>query len=141
MNSAPYTITPKSLTVGGREIVITRCAPVEALDLELSLAKVVGGGIAAAIGASSDDLVAAVGQMARQLSLAELTRLMNLVFQYVQIDGQKVLDINSSFCDRPRDIWEVFAACVEHNLGPLGDWLKEKYRALKSTRGSKASSP
>lgn len=141
MNSAPYTITPKTLTVGGREITITRCTATEALDLELSIARVIGGGIAAVLGSSSDDLAAAVGQMARQLTLTELKRLMNMVFQYVYVDNAKIVDIDSAFCDRPRDIWEVFAACVEHNLGPLGDWLKELAQKRKQTTGSKVSSP
>jgi hypothetical protein len=137
---APYTMTPKQLTVGGRAVVILRCSAVEALDLELSMAKVLGGGIAAAMG-SPDDAAAAVGTIAKQLTHAELLRLMNMVFQYVSVDGEKIIDINSTFADRPRDIWEVFAAAVEHNLGPLGDWLREKFQSLKQTRGSKVSSP
>lgn len=138
---APYTpMQSKTLTVGGRSIFITRCSATEALDLELSLAKTVGGGIAAALG-STDDAVAAVGAIAKQLTLEELKRLMNMVFNYVMIDNQKIIDINSSFADRPRDIWEVFIACIEHNLGPLGDWLREKFQSLNKIRGSKASSP
>lgn len=133
-------MTPRTLTVGGRSVYITRCSAIEALDLELSLAKTVGGGIAAAM-SSTDDAVAAVGAIAKQLSLAELQRLMNIVFAYVMIDNQKIIDINSAFADRPRDIWEVFVACIEHNLGPLGVWLQEKFQNLKQTQGSKASNP
>lgn len=133
-------ISNKTLTVGGRQVFIARCSAVEALDLELSLAKVVGGGVAAALG-SVDDAAAAVGTIAKQLTLAELTRLMNMVFNYVMIDNQKIIDLNSAFADRPRDIWEVFVACVEHNLGPLGGWLREKFQRLNQTLGSKGSSP
>ena len=129
-------ISNKTLTVGGRQIFIGRCSAIEALDLELSLAKTVGGGIAAMSG-SVDDAVAAVGTIAKQLTLAELQRLMNMVFGYVMIDNQKIIDINSAFADRPRDIWEVFIACIEHNLGPLGAWLREKFQQLNQTRGSK----
>jgi hypothetical protein len=136
----PYTFSANTLTIGGRTVVITRCAATEALDLELSLTKVVGGGIGSVLD-SPDGIMAALGGVARQLTHAELLRLMNLVFQYVTVDGQPVKDINSTFADRPRDIWEVFLEAVKHNLGPLGDWLKEKYQSLKKTHGSLVSSP
>lgn len=129
-------ISNKTLTVGGRQVFITRCSAIEALNLELTLARTVGGGIAMAT-ESADGAVAAVGAIAKQLSLEELTRLMNMVFQYVMIDNQKIIDINSAFADRPRDVWEVFVACIEHNLGPLGAWLREKFQQLNQTRGSK----
>lgn len=138
--NAPFTFTPKTLTVGGRTVVITRCSATDALDLELSLTKAVGGGIGEAM-SSPDGAAAAIGAVAKQLTHAELLRLMNLVFKHVIIDGAPVTNIDSAFCDRPRDVWEVFFEAVKHNLGPLGDWLLEKFQKSKKTPDSPASTP
>jgi hypothetical protein len=140
MSQTPYTFTPDQIMVGGRSVVIVRCSATEALDLELSLTKVVGGGIGLALD-SQDATVAAIGGVAQKLSHAELLRLMNMLFKYVTIDGQKIVNIDSAFCDRPRDIWEVFIESVKHNLGPLGEWLREKFQSLKKTPASPESTP
>jgi hypothetical protein len=115
---------------------------VEALDLELSLAKVAGSADTTAFNAVvGGDLKAAlalgvldmVGGIAKNLSLRELTRLMDMLFQYVTINGQKVVDLNEAFSNRPRDVWEVFVAAVKHNLGPLGEWLRERSASRKNS--------
>jgi hypothetical protein len=124
-----------TLSVGGRTITILRCAATEALDLELSLARVLGsadstaaqaavsGDIRSAIALGLLDMVAGV---ARNLTLAELTRLMEMLFKYIMIDGKSFRNINEDFADRPGDIWKVFVGAVVHNLGPLGDVLPKK---------------
>ena len=143
-----FSLTPKTTTIGGRSIVITRCAATEALDLQLALARLLGGAdtVAAAAAGSGNfgsalemGLLGMVSGIASKLSHAELLRLMNIVFKYVQIDGQPVGDINSTFANRPRDIWEVFVAAVAHNLGPLADWLRERFQSQNQTTASPGS--
>lgn len=142
-------MTPKTITVGGRQITILRCAATEALDLELSIARVLGSAdISAAKAAMGGDLKSAItmGLMemisgaARNLTLSELTRLMGMLFKYVTIDGAAFRDINEAFADRPGDIWAVFAAAVGHNLGPLGDVLP-KGKPTSQTQTIPSSNP
>jgi hypothetical protein len=124
-----------TISVGGRTIMILRCAATEALDLELSIARVLGSSdVAAAQAAMGGDfkssvafgLIEMVSGAAKNLTLAELTRLMELLFKYIMIDGKSFRDINEDFADRPGDVWRVFIAAVKHNLGPLGDVLPKK---------------
>jgi len=125
-------MTGSTITVGGRAITILRCAATEALDLELSLAKVAGsadmGAAQAAMGgnlqlAIASGLLDMVGGVAKNLSHTELLRMMGMLFKYITIDGKSFRDINEDFADRPADIWQVFAGCVRHNLGPLASLL------------------
>ena len=89
--------------IGGRTFEIHRCAATQGLDLQLSLLKVVGKvEIAPLIAAAKGDIGAAlaggiteiVANIAKNLTLAELTRLMNLVFtDYMHIDGKRFDDL------------------------------------------------
>jgi hypothetical protein len=129
-------ISKTEISIGGRTIEIHRCAATEALDLELSIARVAGNVDISAITAAGagklaeavalGGLVDVVGGIAKNLTHAELMRLMNMQFQYVRIDGKPFRDINEDFSDRPKDIWEVFIAAIKHNLGPLGEGLLQK---------------
>jgi hypothetical protein len=137
-------ISSTTTTIGGRTVQIFRCTAVEALDLELSILRAVGKvDVASLTQASTGDLHGALtaglldmfGGMAKNLSHAELLRLMNMLFQYVTIDGQKFRDINESFADRPRDVWQVFVEAIKHNLGPLvGGLLTGSNPANPSTK-------
>ena len=124
-------ISRTTKTIGGRTVEICRCAATEALDLELSIAKVAGSADIVAMltskGSADEmaDIIRVVGGVAKSLTHAELLRLMNMLFQYVSFDGKVFRDINEDFSDRPRDIWEVFIEAIMHNLGPLGEGLRK----------------
>ena len=130
--------------IGGRTLEIHRCAATQGLDLQLSLLKVVGKvEIAPLIAAAKGDIGAAlaggitevVANIAKNLTLTELTRLMNLVFtDYVHIDGKRFDDLNADFADRPLDMWLAFIAACEHNLGPLVDELRKNSSAKEATK-------
>lgn len=131
--------------IGGRTLEIHRCTAVEGLDLQLSLLKVVGkldiaplvaaaaGDVGAALALGISDLVANV---AKGLTVAELTRLMDMVFKYMSIDGVQFRDINENFADRPLDVWQAFIAAVEHNLGPLVEELRRGYQSKAKTKAA-----
>jgi hypothetical protein len=134
--------------IGGRTVRINRCAAVQALDLELSIAKVAGSvDISSAMSASKGQLDAAiaiglaemVAGIAQKLTLAELERLMNMLFAYVTIDGKPFRDLNEDFAERPWDVWETFAAAIEYNLGPLGEGLARRFASKKKTVQSSSS--
>lgn len=129
----------KQVAIGGRTFSIARCSAIEALDLELSLAKAGGSWIAgldvrelAGLFGSAGDagrvalgvqLAQGLGEVAQKLTHAELVRLMSLVFGHCSCDGTTITDINSTFADRPRDIWLAFLEALKVNLGPLGEGL------------------
>ena len=134
-------------TIGGRAYLFSRCSAIEALDLELSLAKVGAEGIATMdmqslftlIGDAEQlqarfglEVAGVLAMVAQKLTHAELTRLMGIVFQYVDIDGKTIggekSDINKAFADRPRDIWEAFIESLKVNLGPLGEGIRAKLK-------------
>jgi hypothetical protein len=132
--------------INGRTYSFDRCAAIEALDLELSLAKVGASEFAnvdvaafASLAGQDDALRAALGlqlaeslgRIAKNLTHAELVRLMTLVFQYVSCDGVTITNLNVTFADRPRDIWMVFVEALKVNLGPLGEGLLTKSPAQK----------
>ena len=135
-------ISKTEKTIGGRTIEIHRCATTENIDLQLSIAKVAGNiDIAAALSAAKGELdraiVIGIGEMlagvAQKLTKTELLRLMNMLFKYVHIDGKPFRDIDEDFSDRPWDLWEVFHAALEHNLGPLVDGLRRRFPATAKT--------
>ena len=121
--------------IGGRTFEFFRCTAVEGIDLQLSLLKVVGkvdttplfaiakGDVGAALALGLSEVVANV---AKNLTTAELQRLMEMVLKYASIDGRSFKDLNEAFADRPLDLWLAFIAAVEHNLGPLFDELRRK---------------
>jgi hypothetical protein len=134
-------------TIGGRAYTFSRCSTVEALDLELSLAKVGAESVAtmdlqALFSLLGDDgklqaqfgleIAGVLAGIAQKLTHAELTRLMGIVFQYVDIDGKTIggekSDLNKAFADRPRDIWQAFLEALSVNLGPLGEGLVAKLK-------------
>jgi hypothetical protein len=129
-------ISKTTKLIGGRTIELHRCAVTEGLDLQLSLLKSVGKvDLAPLMAAAAGDagkaialgLNEAVANVARNLSVAELTRLMEMVFKYITIDGHPFHDINADFSDRPLDVWQAFIAAAEHNLGPLVGELRRKF--------------
>ena len=129
--------------IGGRTYEILRCSATQALDLQLSLLKVAGKlDISPLLAAAKGDVGSAlalgitevVANVAKNLTLSELTRLMNLVFtDYLQIDGKRFQHLDSDFSERPLDIWQAFIAAVEHNLGPLVDEFRRKSSSAQAT--------
>lgn len=135
--------------IGGRSFAFRRCSATTALDIELSLAKVGASELgnfdwAALSGlAGNDDAIklaigtqigGIVGGIAQKLSLAELKRLMVLVFNHVDCDGKTIADdIDQVFADRPGDIWTAFIEGLKVNLGPLGDVLQVASKGGSST--------
>jgi hypothetical protein len=131
-------ISKTTKSIGGRTIEFHRCATTEGLELQLALIKTIGKvDISSLLAAAAGDagkaialvLSDAVANIAKNLSIAELTRLMELVFKYITIDGHPFHDINADFSDRPLDVWQAFIAAVEHNLGPLVAELRQKFTA------------
>lgn len=135
--------------IGGRTFLFRRCSATNALDLQLSLAKVgasellnmdmsalsglTGEAVTFAIGAQIGGLL---GAAAQKLSLSELTRLMKLVFNHVDCDGKTIGDsIDEVFADRPADTWLVFVEALKVNLGPLFDALRRSLTGASSAKG------
>lgn len=122
--------------IGGRTYSFRRCSATNALDLELSLAKVgaselvnfdwsalkgLAGDQNAMMLAIGTQIGALIGGIAQKLSLGELKRIMTIVFQHTDCGGMTIGDrIDEVFADRPADIWQAFMAALDHNLRPFG---------------------
>jgi hypothetical protein len=125
--------------IGGRSYSFRRCSATNALDLELSLAKVGASELVnfdwSALGGLAGDELAMkmvmatqiggmIGGIAQKLTLVELKRLMVLVFNHTDCDGRTIGErIDETFADRPADIWQVFIGALIHNLRPFGSVL------------------
>lgn len=136
--------------IGDRTYSFARVSAVNALDLELSLAKVINtGDLLGSLDLSvlevfkkdpksrtAEDTVKLAGlgvqmatmftEIAQRLTHQELVRLMKMVFDVVSCDGVTIENINKTFENRPRDIWLVFIEGLKVNLGPLGEGLLQK---------------
>lgn len=138
--------------IGGRSYSFRRCSATNALDLELSLAKVgaselvnfdwdvfkgLAGDQAALSMAIGAQIGGVIGGIAQKLSLAELKRLMVLVFNHTDCEGRTIADkIDETFADRPADIWQVFIAALDHNLRPFGRVLLKNSPDASSAKAS-----
>jgi hypothetical protein len=138
--------------IGGRTFSIRRCSATNALDLELSLAKVgaselvnfdwdvlkgLGGDNTATMLAVGTQIGGLIGGIAQKLSLTELKRLMTIVFNHTDCDGRTIGDkIDETFADRPADIWQAFIAALDHNLRPFGRALLKSSPDASSARAS-----
>lgn len=133
-------------TIGDRVFSIGRMPPREALKLQVFLAQTMSeelGLLAKLRGAPTADQVdaacKALNSVAQKLDDGEkLLKMMDTAFEYVACNGKKVV-LDSTFATTPGDMWKLFFACVEVNLG---DFLAEIRSLLpqEETDGSQESS-
>lgn len=120
--------------IGGRTYSLGTLPAVEAVIVEVAIAKVIGESLFKAMmtaksdagdSASEDEpkpkavdmeaMGSAISVALAKMDSAELIKTMTTVFAYVTCDGKRI-EINSSFTGRPRELWQVFIAALRFNF-------------------------
>lgn len=111
--------------INGRTFAFGVIPPVEAIRVEVAIARVIGEPLFKAFmdskkpGEATQDAeaagAAAIGMLASKMNADELIATMQTVFNYVNVDGKRV-DINATFAGRNKEVWQVFIAALRFNF-------------------------
>lgn len=110
------------IEIGGRQISIGTLGIIDALRVEVAIAKVIGEPLFAALttvkdGAEKMGVTAlAIGQLASKMDADDLIKTMETVFKCVSIDGKRINSMEESFNGRNKEIWQVFIAALKANF-------------------------
>jgi len=110
------------IDIGGRQISIGTLGIIDALRVEVAIAKVIGEPLFAALttvkdGAEKMGITAlAIGQLASKMDADDLIKTMETVFKCVSIDGKRINSMEESFNGRNKEIWQVFIAALKANF-------------------------
>lgn len=121
----------KELVIGDRTYAFGMLPAVEAVRVEIAIAKVIGEPLfqslvtadkkdgvvnAEAIGAS------AIGMLTARMNAEELLQTMETVFNHTSVNGTRV-EMNSTFTGRNVELWKVFIAGLRYNFQDFFDAL------------------
>lgn len=119
------------LTIKDRTFSFGIIPPVEAVRVEVAVAKVIGEPLFKAFmdakktGSTAQDAeqagAAAIGMLLSKMDADELLATMETVFKYVSCDGKRV-EMNSTFVGRNKELWQVFVQALRFNFS---DFLPE----------------
>ena len=111
--------------IGERTYSFGTIPPVEAVRVEVSVARVIGEPLFKAFmdakktGSTEKDAeqagATAIGLLLSKMDADELLATMETVFKYVTCDGKRV-DINATFTGRNKELWQVFIAALRFNF-------------------------
>ena len=113
------------LQINDRTYTFGTVPPVEAIRVEVAIARVIGEPLFKAFtdgnvkdqAAANEAAAAAIGLLASKMDADELLATMGTVFKYVGIAGQKTtVDINADFMGRNRELWQVLIAALKFNF-------------------------
>lgn len=121
----------KQKVIDGRTFSFGFIPPEEAIDVHVTVAKVIGEPLFKAFmdhkttGSTEEDSekagTAAIALMLSKMNAADLKAAMTKVFQYTSCDGNRV-EINSTFVGKPGTMYKVFVAGLAYNFS---DFLPE----------------
>lgn len=135
-----------------RTYVIRQLPAVEAVKVEVFLAKTVGEAFLSAVATGDTDksFAAAVGILAQKLDEAQLIDVMSRVFCYVGIKGKNLriceqgdggAGLNEHFAGMNRELWQVFLKALAHNFADFFGGSLSLSGLLKKATGSNGSNP
>ena len=111
--------------IGERTYSFGTIPPVEAVRVEVSVARVIGEPLFKAFmdakktGSTEKDAeqagATAIGLLLSKMDADELLATMETVFKYVTCDGKRV-EINATFAGRNKELWLVFIAALRFNF-------------------------
>lgn len=116
--------TSKNYEAGGRTFSIGTLPAIEAIKVEVAVARVIGEPLFKAFVASKDSKdelddatagAAAIGVLLSKMDSTELLNTMSIVFGCVTCDGQRI-ELNSTFTGRNKELWQVFIAALQFNF-------------------------
>jgi hypothetical protein len=111
--------------IGERSYSFGTLPPVEAVRVEVAVARVIGEPLFKAFmdakktGSTEKDAeqagATAIGLLLSKMDADELLATMETVFKYVTCDGKRV-EINATFSGRNKELWLVFIAALRFNF-------------------------
>ena len=111
--------------IGERTYSFGTIPPVEAVRVEVSVARVIGEPLFKAFmdakktGSTEKDAeqagATAIGLLLSKMDADELLATMETVFKYVTCDGKRV-EVNATFAGRNKELWQVFIAALRFNF-------------------------
>lgn len=111
--------------IGDRNYSFGTIPPVEAVRVEVAVARVIGEPLFKAFmdakktGSTEQDAeqagATAIGLLLSKMDADELLATMETVFKYVSCDGKRV-EINATFTGRNKELWQVFIAALRFNF-------------------------
>lgn len=116
--------------IRGRDYSFGVIPPIEAIEVEVAVARVIGEPVFKALMEIDKDksgdkedkkkkfnatAAMAIGMMTSRMEAKDLIRTMETVFTYVSCDGARI-SINSTFVGRNKELWEVFFEALKHNF-------------------------
>lgn len=111
--------------IGERNYSFGTIPPVEAVRVEVAVARVIGEPLFKAFmdakktGSTEKDAeqagATAIGLLLSKMDADELLATMETVLKYVSCDGKRV-EINATFAGRNKELWQVFIASLRFNF-------------------------
>lgn len=109
--------------IGGRTFTFGIIPAVEAIRVEVAIARVIGEPLFKAFmdgqaGGGQDAEAAgaaAVGLLCSKMDADQLIATMTTVFNYVTCDGKRV-EMNATFNGRNKEVWQAFIAALRFNF-------------------------
>lgn len=141
----------KELQVGDRVFAFGTIPAVEAVRVEVAIARVIGEPLFKAFmdakktGAEPADAehagAAAIGLLLSKMNADELLTTMETVFKYVSCDGKRV-EMNSTFTGRNRELWQAFIGALQFNFSDfLPDGLFASLPSLEARKSRSSNRP
>lgn len=132
--------------IGGRTISVGTIPPKNAIKVQLVIGKVCGEALFRSVATAKDekDMIStasvAIGTMMSRMDADELIATMETVFEFVTIDGKRVM-MEQDFNGRNLEMWQVFIFALRVNFRDFfPETLLASIRA-KMAALSKSSSP
>jgi hypothetical protein len=113
------------LTINDRSYTFGTLPPIEAIRVEVAIARVIGEPLFKAFmdakktGSTEADAqaagAAAIGLLASKMDADELIKTIETVMKYVMLNGRRVI-IEQDFNKRNKELWQVFIAALKENF-------------------------
>jgi hypothetical protein len=115
------------LIMGDRTYSFGTIPAVEAVRVEIAIARVIGEPLFKAMTENDGKDVEAVGAsviglLTSRMDADELLAVMGIVFNHTSANGQRI-EINSTFTGRNRELWQVFVGALRFNFQDFFDAL------------------
>lgn len=120
--------------INGRTYSFGMIPPTKSIPVQVAIARVLGEPFfkmaTAAKGESAEGQVSvmatAIGMLTAKMDPDELLRVMGIVFDYISVDGKKIVSIDSTFVGRNTEMWEAFGEGLRFNYADFLDALKSR---------------
>lgn len=120
--------------IGGRTYAFGMIPPTKSIPVQVAIARVLGEPFFKMATAAKGDgaegqisvMATAIGMLTAKMDPDELVRVMNTVFEYTNVDGKKIVSIDSTFVGRNTEMWEAFGEGLRFNYADFLDALKSR---------------